>query len=572
MQYKDLVLVLRDEWLPFDTKKVSGLDAVWISAGVNADKASFAQQFSFADPDTDCLNKLNFNQDETLQLLAERYGGKGIGHNGGGARCGTYGNYQLKGIGANMLVGDHNDLVHSYGGLDARSAICEVVFTNVLSKVLPLGVIDIHGIIFTGVDTAIDPISKEKCWGAILVREACIRPAHFLPSTDFWPRAEHQKRLRSDYARTKIVNQNLAKKFASPNEFIMFLGSFLSKCANQMAFARVARIMHSTLSPSNFSIDGRWLDVSLSSFVGGGENYGLSSIFYNEASEPLLYCIELLEVYGKMNDLLLSPNSLISYYEGQFSAYCGFHLGYVFGLPFEKLNDEHKQDLDLFKSFAMKVINSGKYVNHHYAEPNPDDPVANLILGVFISLVDESEGLKLVEHAGLKKLDAVQIVAAFKNLTQALEIDFVIKCGMLAIKRAVLPGMFYLSLVNKEISELCNNSDPSEITSIIEFYDKAADWVFDYKNNENITIFRSESFLIEFMDTSNEFIVSELIKSQVSKFDALSDTLHYAEKLFDFSNIKMKGFFYKNYFNKLSNLSRYLCPRSKSMEANYAAE
>ena len=149
MQYKDLVLVLKDEWLPFDTKKISGLEAVSISAGFNGDKASFAQQFSFADPDTDCLNKLSFNQNETLQLLAERYGGKGIGNNGGGARCGTYGSYQLKGIGANMLVGDHDDLVHSYGGLDARSAICEVVFTNVLSKVLPLGVVDIHGIIFT---------------------------------------------------------------------------------------------------------------------------------------------------------------------------------------------------------------------------------------------------------------------------------------------------------------------------------------------------------------------------------------------------------------------------------------
>ncbi|WP_075187334.1 hypothetical protein [Teredinibacter haidensis] len=579
MQYIDLFHVLKNEWASFEANKISGLKTAWLSPKFNGDKVSFAQQFSFAIPGTNCLSKLTFNRDEKVQLLAERYGGKGIGLNGGGARCGTFGSFQLKGIGANILAGDHDDLVHAYGGLDARSAICEVIFTNVMSKVLPIGVVDIYGIIFTGVDTAIDPITKEKCWGSILVREACVRPAHFLPAAGFLPCSEYQKQIRPDFARTKIVNQNLAEMFASPNEFIMFLGSFLSKCANQMAFARVARAMHSTLSPSNFSIDGRWLDLCLSTFLSGGENFGSSSIFYNEAGEPLLFCIELLYTYGKMNDLVLNPNSLASYYNEQLDAYCSLHLGYVFGLPFEKICDKYKQDLELFKSLVMLVINGAKYVSRNYPEPNPSDPIVSLILGVYISLEDRLAGLRMVEASGLNKLNSEKIINVFRNLIQGLatedestELDFTLRCSILAIKRAVLPGMFYLLLVDKEISELCMNGTPDEIENTIDFYDWAADWVFDYNNGKDITIYRSKEFHVELKVESNRFLIHEIANNQTSEFVTLSESLNGAEELFGFASKSIKGFFYKNYYNKLSILSRYLCSGSSKEGALHAAE
>lgn len=56
-------------------------------------------------------------------FYAERYGGSGIQHNGGGARCGFDGYHQIKGMGANPLFGEGTDGRHSNGALGAIHAI-----------------------------------------------------------------------------------------------------------------------------------------------------------------------------------------------------------------------------------------------------------------------------------------------------------------------------------------------------------------------------------------------------------------------------------------------------------------
>lgn len=58
---------------------------------------------------------------------AERYGGSGIQRNGGGARCGFDGSYQIKGMGTNPLVGKGTDGRHSNGALGAIHAIYEAL-------------------------------------------------------------------------------------------------------------------------------------------------------------------------------------------------------------------------------------------------------------------------------------------------------------------------------------------------------------------------------------------------------------------------------------------------------------
>ena len=578
MQYKQLVLALKDEWVPIETYRVEGLSTVWLSSKFDGDEASFAQQFSFADPNTTCLEELCFNQEEKLLVLGERYGGKGIGYNGGGARCGTIGPYQLKGIGANQLVGDHNNQVHSYGGLDARSAICEAIFTNVLSKVLPVGVADVYGIIFTGKNAAIDPMSQEKCWGSILVREACVRPAHFLPATGFQPRVEHGKSLRPDFARTKIVNQKLDGNFSSPNEYVMFLGEFLSRCANQMAFARVARVMHSTMTPSNISIDGRWLDLPLSSFISGGENFGLSSIFYQEVSEPLGFCMELIHTYGKMNNIVLNPAPLIAYYNEQVDAYCSHHLGYLFGLPFEKLNNQFKPDLDTIKILAMSIINKGKDINRRWAEPDPNDPVTDLVVGAFISLEDSRVGRGLLEKCGLSPIQAEQFSAAFRRLTQALAMmygcsarPFTMKYALIALKRAILSGIFYLSLVDKAVKSLCSNGDPAEISHLINSYDETANWIFENSTDDNLTIYKTENFVLKSGSRLNTYSVYDGSSNNVQDFPSLTEALSYFGEIVNFKRECFRGFSYEDYFNRLSQLNQYLCPHKKNRGAHYAA-
>lgn len=577
MHYDELISTLSDEWVPIKVDKVLELNTVWLDPDFEGDKESFSKHFSYADPQTPCFSTAKFNQLDSIILLAERYGGRGIGYNGGGVRCGTLGKYQLKGIGTNSLVGNHDNKVHSYGGLDARSAINETIFTKVLEKVLPVGVAKVYGIIFTGSNTAIDPISQEECWGAILVREACVRPAHFLPAPGFLPRSEYRKSLRPDFARTKIVNQNLAAKFSSPNEYIMFLGKFLSKCANQMAFARIARIMHSTFSPSNMSIDGRWLDVPLSSFISGGENFGLSSNFYQEAGEPLGFCVELIHTYGKMNNLLLNPAPLISYYNEQLDAYCSHHLGYLFGLPFGKLNDQFKSDLNALKLLAMSVISKGKDVNRTWSEPDSEDPVVYLILGAFISLDDGAAAQEILEKAGLSGVNCKHFIEVFGRLTQALSMMhasspriFALRYGILALKRSVLAGMFYLSQVDKEVRELCKNGHPKNIEPLIRDYTAAAAWIFE-DNGDEIVVFKSENYTFSSNRGTPEFTVRNNLNKEIKVFRGFSDAFMYFREIINIHDERFKEFSFKNYFEKLEVLSSHLSEQAKSRGANYAA-
>lgn len=59
----------------------------------------FRKRFACMIPNAGRFASLRFDHSAPVQLLAERYGGCGIGYNGGGVRCGNLGNYQIKGIG-----------------------------------------------------------------------------------------------------------------------------------------------------------------------------------------------------------------------------------------------------------------------------------------------------------------------------------------------------------------------------------------------------------------------------------------------------------------------------------------
>ena len=51
----------------------------------------FGETFGYMVKNGATFDNLEFDEADTKQFLAERYGGFGIGHNGGGARCGSLG-------------------------------------------------------------------------------------------------------------------------------------------------------------------------------------------------------------------------------------------------------------------------------------------------------------------------------------------------------------------------------------------------------------------------------------------------------------------------------------------------
>src|SRR5512138_1227895 len=65
----------------------------------------FSEQFSYVVPNAKCFDALSFSNSESRHMTAERYGGLGVGENGGAGRCGNFGAYQVKGVGPTPLVG-----------------------------------------------------------------------------------------------------------------------------------------------------------------------------------------------------------------------------------------------------------------------------------------------------------------------------------------------------------------------------------------------------------------------------------------------------------------------------------
>ncbi|HHQ6627819.1 TPA: MchC protein, partial [Serratia fonticola] len=131
------------------------------------------KQHSLFDPCTPLL------ADEKL-FYAERYGGGAISRNGGGARCGFDGRWQVKGIGANALVGRGSKQVN--GELTLTGAVLEALWGNLMAKLLPYGAVPNKAILLAdniSVKNAPSVSSTVHERRALLVREPVIRPAHF---------------------------------------------------------------------------------------------------------------------------------------------------------------------------------------------------------------------------------------------------------------------------------------------------------------------------------------------------------------------------------------------------------
>lgn len=217
-------------------------------------------------------------------FLAERYGGVGLGRNGGGVRCGYDGHFQIKGIGQNPLVGSHDNYFHSYGGAAISEAVLEALWGEVCEVALPFGGVRALGILKTGTQVPVKfPRSgKSKVTDrALIVREAALRPAHFLRAVFF---ATTQFPSSTDTSRVRNAIQQLDSALAmlygdrhdlteitSASSRVRLIESglleFCRRAAQQIAAARARRIMHGSLTSSNFAFSGQWLDFGSISAV-----------------------------------------------------------------------------------------------------------------------------------------------------------------------------------------------------------------------------------------------------------------------------------------------------------------
>jgi hypothetical protein len=236
-------------------------------------------------------------------FYAERYGGVAISHNGGGARCGFDGRWQVKGIGANALVGIGSKQVN--GELTLIGAILEVLWGSLMAKLLPYGAVPNLAVLLTECPLADSPTSiTVHNRRSLLVRVPVIRPAHFCRAPYYQPHAAMNSQP-ADAARVEKLIANVPEILPQPDTLsgqqwcqltreersLYGLCELSRRLATQIAYCRTRHLVMMT-SPSNCDMYGRLLDFHgvRSVFPGDRQQGGRSYIQHNKLNEdaPLL--------------------------------------------------------------------------------------------------------------------------------------------------------------------------------------------------------------------------------------------------------------------------------------------
>lgn len=312
---KNALIELKENLIPFYACRVSS-NILWCSDNV-IDLNELHNECSYY------INPSDYQATKKI-FYAERYGGSGIQRNGGGARCGFDGKYQIKGIGANLLVGEGTDDQHSNGILNVVHAIYEMLWSEALEKVLPYGTVRTLAILLTnesGKQNHENFVSFSQ--RALLVREPVVRAAHFARAPYFIPQSRYASEIISDAERVKRVIRKLPNFLPTPPEgysidsqrdpalyCIEGMCELARRLATQLAFCRT-RFLRLTTSPSNICIDGRLMDFNgLNSLFPadyqGGFEYQLR---YNEMiKEPAVILEGMQDVSIYLGKYLFMPD------------------------------------------------------------------------------------------------------------------------------------------------------------------------------------------------------------------------------------------------------------------------
>lgn len=279
MTCHDLTNILPNtSFLPFSAVRLEDPEILW--RNIDTAECLDLSSYAYCLPVAQESGKLKYGANSKV-LLGEKYGGEGVGVNAGGARCGLIEGLQIKGVGRNALAGEESDFFHSYGGAQLSEAILEAIWGEICSTALPYGGARTHGILATGTKVPMKfPKSNEASTTprVLIIREPKLRPGHFMRSI-YCRGSSVELRGASDASRTRAALSRLADAFqaidlvqASPKssaEEILLSGmnAFLARQAKQIATARSKRIMHGSLTASNLSLDGAWLDFTSISAV-----------------------------------------------------------------------------------------------------------------------------------------------------------------------------------------------------------------------------------------------------------------------------------------------------------------
>ncbi|MCR9306461.1 protein adenylyltransferase SelO family protein [Vibrio diabolicus] len=280
----------QSSFIEFPTYKLKSTELLWVnkslveSYSLNSDDPNVSEcilaNYSYVAKGY-CDKKYIFTSD-SKPFVADRYGSRHEVCNGGSARCGLNGQFQIKGIGVNPLLADNMKETHTNGKLFTDEAILEAIWGEICHQYLPFGAVRTLAIIKTNISSEFmysDKKEMKPC--ALAIREFAVRPAHFERATFFWPKREFMTLRNNDADRVresvKLLHKSIEKNSVySQYSAYELLSIMVSRVAEQVAYSRVLGIPHGALTSSNISIDGRFLDFGTMTAVPDFGNYVLS--------------------------------------------------------------------------------------------------------------------------------------------------------------------------------------------------------------------------------------------------------------------------------------------------------
>ena len=484
-------------------------------------KRLFSGAFAYIVPDGATFDTLTFDDNDAKVFMAERYGGFGIGYNGGGARCGSLGPFQVKGCGKNLLAGADQEVHHSYGGFKALYAIHEAIYASILERLLPLGAVRILGVMLTGPKGAYVRKDVERGWGALMVRDAVLRPANFLRARSFRPTKETSRVLLSDVSRVRRANRELYRLIGGVDGFDSYIKRFLRNCANQFTFARFMRLSHGAVTASNIAIDGKWLDLtnttlSCSSIDTGGDNM-FSPSFYEELFAPVPIACEMIETFSKYNGMAIPSDWVRAFYAHQVNIHTLLHLPYLFGQSTQLDSKDLAAPAPKIAAAVMGILSSAPTVHHQWPLALPDnDPLLSFTGSLFLSMAeDEDSRRSLIEQL---KIDPVELQQLVDELASMLRTFFngsneswnwhVFLCRSFscAMRRACLPEYFFKQRLGAAIDDRLHTVVEEELEAFISASVDFGSWVFAMHADDTI-LDSTQGFNLSFAPNSSQLIL-----------------------------------------------------------------
>lgn len=519
--------------LPVEVHKIAGTNLLWRdksdSSASDLSDNQFVDNYSWIIKNNFFTEETRIQPRITQTTFAERYGGFGIGINGGGARVINLDKVQIKGVGANALAGEGALRSHSYGGLDIQGAVKEIIYSRLLNKISPVGVQNIHGLILLDETSALH--NGNKAPSVLMVREPVARPGHFLPCFNFRVKPGDRTFMRSDYSRIVGIYKSIGKQ-ALISEFYSLVQHFLDKCADQLSFFRMARLSHNALTPSNICLDGRVLDTALCSFVVSGSNYGQVTSYFEEASMPAVIAKEWFYLINKFLADKPVEEHFLKLYEDKFYQYACVNMGFLFGLDRE-MSTRLSCTLEWRKAASrlLSLLSMGSPLKTSIL-PTVDatDFVNDILTASFYSILHNrgtSQTSKFLAEF-TQDLNALMAMMApsldwHGQNAQSFYKTFAIQ----TIKRAILSSYFFITYIGRTVDDNYSEGRIDNTAEMINENDCIADWIYENLLTECSTIYSGNGVTIEYSCVSDEYLYRErdCIKNRFSDPRSLMDII-----------------------------------------------